>query len=809
MKKFAFTNLMLALSVSAYAITPFKVENVVINGVNPNQMSALQALIDVKQGTQINDAKVKEVITKLYATGNFNNVIVDKVNNNLVIDVKFKEVIATVNFEGNNLLPTEQIRKSFDDNNVRTGAPFNEDRITALTEEIEKFYQSQGYNHVEVSSAYDKLADGTVNVRILIDEKKKSYLKDLQVTGNNTFTVDQLLTDSLVRPDTKWYNFYHNSNFNAQGVATLNDAIKNYYLEKGYAKFKVNSSKQEYLDAENPQNVTYKLDLTEGDVYKFGNFSVFTRNNEFNESVAKFSSINSGDLFKQSRVDATVSSVKAYLAGLGYARAIVEPVFKYNDETKTVDVILAIDPGSRFTVNSITFTGNYLTKDYVLRRMLRQQENATFNSNLVDADKSALLRTGFFSDVDSSYAPVAQSSDLLDLTYKVTETPNGSFNIGVGYGDVQGLTFTTKFSQSNFLGTGRTVALELTKSAGRFVSSLDYTEPYITNYGLSLNGSIYYSYTDTSKLSSYSGSDYKQEVYGLSVGTSIPVSLYGRLSGSVSFENNKYYNLTPEWYRGLYLASIGQLKQGEEWKINTKNTTFSLSYNWNNYDRYLFPTKGTDFTASASYTGLFSTDKYLSTGLSLRNYQPLNDSRSFILSSRANASKVFTAGSKYLPISALYSAGGFGTLRGYSYGSVGPVPINCSVSSVYCSVDHPEYFTRVNTGSTIGGDVLVSGGLDLIFPLFRGEAAKTVRTSAFIDTAAVWSTSWNDYTKNLDPKVLAGLENYAKPNFRYSYGLNLDWQSPLGLLSFSVAKPINKQAGDNTELFSINFGTTF
>lgn len=516
-----------------------------------------------------------------------------------------------------------------------------------------------------------------------------------------------------------------------------------------------------------------------------------------------------GDVYDISSINETSTALKDYLATLGYAQAVVEPVYNYDEANHTVKVTFAVDKGQRYTVNTINFKGNYLTKDYVIRRQLMQQENAIYDLNLVQDDVSTLMRSGWYSNVDYSTKPVANTPDLLDLTYNLKEAPNGSFQIGVGYGDTQGVTFNTKFQQSNFLGTGRNFGIDLQKSNGTTSAQIDLVEPYFTTSGISLNTSVYYSYTNTAKLKSYSGYNYTQRLIGATIGTTIPLSRYSSLTTNLNYEYNYYYNLYPEYYRGLYLKSIGQLPEvGKPWKVHSRDLSLNLSYNYNTYNRYLFPTKGNDFTVSSSLVLFGSTNKYVNFGVKFRNFTPLDKNHNWVVSTRFQAAHARGLSGKFLPINSLYAVGGQGTLRGMKYGSIGPLAINCSDKST-CDVNKPSTFNKFNLNETIGGDTMVSGGFDLFVPIFRGEAANVVRTSLFVDAAAAWSTKWKSYTKELSSEFLAKVGDYSKPKFRATAGASLEWQSPMGLLSFSVGVPIVKQASDERELFSINFGASF
>ena len=65
----------------------------------------------------------------------------------------------------------------------------------------------------------------------------------------------------------------------------------------------------------------------------------------------------------------------------------------------------------------------------------------------------------------------------------------------------------------------------------------------------------------------------------------------------------------------------------------------------------------------------------------------------------------------------------------------------------------------------------------------------------FMDIANVWGV---DYDSSLDDNEI-----------RSSIGVGIDWFTPVGPLTFSLAQPINKGNNDKVENFRFNLGTTF
>jgi outer membrane protein insertion porin family len=74
-----------------------------------------------------------------------------------------------------------------------------------------------------------------------------------------------------------------------------------------------------------------------------------------------------------------------------------------------------------------------------------------------------------------------------------------------------------------------------------------------------------------------------------------------------------------------------------------------------------------------------------------------------------------------------------------------------------------------------------------------------VRLSTFFDLGAAFGEGNDKY----------GSTEFSIDDFRYSLGVGVAWNSPLGPLKFSLAYPFNDKDHDETEIFQFSMGTTF
>lgn len=161
---------------------------------------------------------------------------------------------------------------------------------------------------------------------------------------------------------------------------------------------------------------------------------------------------------------------------------------------------------------------------------------------------------------------------------------------------------------------------------------------------------------------------------------------------------------------------------------------------------------------------------------------------------------------KYCHFFENYYVGGYRTLRGFSSNTVGP-------RAIYLSEINGNNSGEI-TDKALGGNAKYTLSAELIFPVPLLDEAYTrqVRSSLFIDAGEVWDTEFNyaQYSQASCSYNCDYFGDYSKPGrIRASIGTQLTWISPMGPLVFTLAWPVKKYEGDDTEIFSFNIGNSF
>ncbi|HGF5119149.1 TPA: outer membrane protein assembly factor BamA [Vibrio parahaemolyticus] len=801
-KRILFASL-LATSVSANGAENFVVQDIEIDGLQRVALGAALLKMPVRVGDTIDQGDVAEIIRALYASGNFEDVKVLRDGGVLMVQVKERPTIASISFSGNKAIKDEQLQENLNASGVREGEALDRTTLSNIEKGLEDFYYSVGKYNATVKAVVTPLPRNRSDLKFVFTEGVSAKIQQINFIGNEVFSDEELLSRFNLNVDVPWWNFLADEKYQKQVLAGDIEALKSFYLDRGYLKFNVDST--QVAISPDKKGVYITLGLEEGEVYtvkdvKFrgdliGEEATFERLVPFEDN----------ETYNGSLVTSMEEGIKRVLGESGYAYPQVNTIPEFDDENKQVSLVVNVDPGNRIYVRDIRFTGNNSTKDEVLRREMRQMEGSWLNSKSIETGKTRLNRLGYFENVEVQTVRVPGSDDQVDLVYSVKEANSGSVNFGVGYGTESGVSFQVGLQQDNFLGSGNRVGINAMMNDYQKNVSLDYRDPYWNLDGVSLGGKIFYDEFEASEAGIV---DYTNQSYGASLTWGFPFDELNRFEFGVGYTHNKIGNLSPYLQVEQFLQAQAD-NIDSSGALNTNDFDFNISWTRNNLNRGYFPTAGNHQRAFYKMTVPGSDVQYFKMQYDVRQYVPLTKKHEFTLLFRGrlgygNGYGQTDGNDNLFPFYENYYAGGFTTLRGFGSNSVGP-------KAVYRDYSGSNNGADTATDDSVGGNAVALASIELIVPtpFASDEVRNQIRTSIFFDMASIWDTEF-DYRDSGAEYGDRYYYDYSDPtNYRSSYGTALQWMSPMGPLVFSLAKPIKKFDGDDEEFFTFTIGRTF
>ncbi|WP_406935415.1 outer membrane protein assembly factor BamA [Acinetobacter johnsonii] len=822
-----------------YAAEDYIVRDIKVDGLVRLTPANIYGMIPLNSGDRVSDAALANAIRSLYATGLFDDIKTEKQGDTLVFKVVERPLISKVEFKGNKLIPKEALEEGLKKMGITEGEVLKKSALQTVESELEQQYMQQGRYDADVKVVTTAKPNNRVDLTIEFVEGKAAKVVDINIIGNTVFKESEIEQAFAVK-ESGWTSIIsRNDRYAREKMAASLESLRALYLNKGYINFNINHSSLNL--SEDKKNIFVEVSVDEGEQFKFGE-TKFLGDALYTPAELKALQIyKDGDIYSQEKVNAVKQLLLRKYGNAGYYYAEVNVVPQIDKETHLVDLNYYVNPGQQVTVRRINFTGNTKTADEVLRREMRQMEGALASNEKIDLSKVRLERTGFFKTVDIKPARVPNTADQVDLNINVEEQHSGTSTLAVGFSQSGGITFQAGLSQTNFMGTGNSVAIDLSRSETQDYYNLSVTDPYFTIDGVRRGYNMYYRKTKLDE--DYNVNNYVTDSFGGGINFGYPIDENQSISAGLNIDQTEVTTgpYVSTYVRDYLLAHggkatgkaedvcIGTIENLYEDTANpTKITgtkcngqtvdydnefngdflTYNLNLGWsyNTLNRPVFPTSGMSHRINGEIALPGSDVEYQKLTYDAQAYFPL--AKDFVLRGYGKLGY-----GNDLPFYKNFYAGGFGSVRGYDNSTLGPK---------YPGVTYSESRSKDNDYEEVGGNALIQFGTELALPLpFKGDWTRQVRPVIFAEGAQVFDTQCDVPSGQLymtGSKTDAGVDakQYCKDNFgfeldnmRYSVGVGFTWITMIGPLSLSYAYPLNDKEGDETKNIQFEIGRTF
>ncbi len=734
------------------------VEDIRLEGLQRISAGTVFNYLPISVGDRIDSGRTAEAIRALFKTGFFRDVTIEREGNTLIIFLRERPSIASIEFSGNKTIETEDLEKSLKDVGFTTGRVFDRSIFDSVEQELRRAYFDQGRYGVSITSTVTPLERNRVAINFDVKEGKVAKIKQINIVGNEVFDDDDLL-DLFKSTTPKFWSFLTKSDqYSKQKLAADLETLRSYYLDRGYIGFNVDSTQVSLTP--DKQSVYITVNITEGGLFTVSEVKLAGDLIVDPEELFDLVKIRQGDVFSRKLVTETSKELTDRLGAEGYAFANINAVPEINEDKREVTLTFFVDPGKRVYVRRINFKGNIKSQDEVLRREMRQAEGAWISTTAIERSKTRLERLAFFEQVNVETPAVPGTNDQVDVNFTVKEKPAGNLLLGAGFSQAQGVVIQTSITQENFAGSGNRASFTFNNSRVNRNFSFSWFNPYWTDDGISRGFEAFYRKTDAFEANL---ADYNLDELGSSISFGVPISEFNTVNFGATIENTKF---KPGDTASNEVVAFENEVGGE---YNT--LTLSVSHTNDTRDNRLLPNRGQVTRVSADVTtpGLDLT--YYKLRLLHQRVFPLFKDFALALEGEVGYGDGY-GDTEDLPLTKNYFAGGLRSVRGFEANTLGP---------------------RDSNGEPLGGNVKLVGNAELIIPLPFITNTRSFRLTAFLDAGNVYGPG----------------EDVDLEKLRYSTGITAVWLSPLGPMTVSIAAPLKKEPGDETQPFQFTFGTTF
>ena len=694
---------------------------------------------------------------KDYNQQQLNNILLDLYETNFFSDIKFdiQGDVLVVEVEERKIIQqiilngvkAEKTKKSILKNlSLREKSPYVSFLAKQDINKIENSLNSAGYYFNKVDVTLKTNNNDTVDLIYNIDLGEKALIKNIIFTGERYYK-DKKLKNIIVSEESKFWKFISNKKYlNPNQIDLDLRLLERFYLNKGFYNVQIKNSSAIFND--NHFNLVYNIDA--GNIYTIRDTKLILPD-DFDEK--DFNEVK--DILKKLK-DKKYSLIKLNKVVDQIDQISVSRLYDFIDasieteevEDNKLDITFVVKESEKFYVKKINIKGNNITEERVIRDMLEVDEGDPFNKLLHAKSINNLKARGIFQEVESKIIDTTDGN-LKNIDITVEEKATGEILVGAGVGS-EGGTAQFSVSENNFLGKGVKLSSGLRISETRLRGNFTITNPNFNYSDKALFTDIYV--TDTDKLTD---SGYESTNAGFSLGTAFEQydDFYFRPNFNTSYEElntNSTASANLKKQKGTYFTT----DIGYTLDLDKRNQRFQTTDGFQSKFIQRVP--------------LISESNTLLNGYQLDTYHSYDN----ITSSLGLYLRAVTGLSDDVRISERIRLPRK-RLRGFESGKIGPVDSN----------DH--------VGGNYAASINFQSNLPFLFPSFQ-----SVDFNYFIDAGNVWGV---DYSNSVGDSS----------HIRSSTGVGLEWFSPIGPFTFTLAQPLSKIDTDRTQSFQFNIGTTF
>jgi outer membrane protein insertion porin family len=381
---------------------------------------------------------------------------------------------------------------------------------------IEQIYREKGHYLATVAVDDTDLDESGILIFRVI-EGPRVRVKAIEFLGNDSISSKMLR--SQLRTETYIFIF-RKGELNKEVLFEDIGALDKYYKDQGFLDVRVDrtielspdntEAKVTFLIAEGEQFTLGSVQAVNG--IDGGPLRVFTT-----KQIAAMLAVKTGDIYGQDLVQESVVRVADAYERLSYfpdtqdlnPNTRIRTIPLRRPDEPVIDLLLEIDEGTRYRVGSIEIGGNFLTRDRVIRRLVRLDPGRPFDVTEITASEERLRQTDLFGDVRITVQdPTPEEPDIRDVLVEVKESNTGSIAFGVGFGSDQGVFGSFSVTQRNFditdfpesfreliegrafRGAGQGFNFTIRPGNEIFEYGASWTEPHMlgSDYSFSING---------------------------------------------------------------------------------------------------------------------------------------------------------------------------------------------------------------------------------------------------------------------------------------------------------------------------------
>ncbi len=847
-----------------FAADQFTVADIRVEGLQRISAGTVFAAMPINVGEQVNSEVIANTIRSLFKTGNFDDVKINRDGNILVVVVQERPSISEIKIDGNKAIKTDSLLDGLKKQGLAEGQVFKRSTLESMRQELARQYVAQGRYDANIQTEVIAQPRNRVSVRITVDEGNTAKIRNIAIIGNTQFDDETLLDMLELKATGTWSWITGDDKYSKEKLKGDLEKINSYYLDRGYIKFHASSTqvsttpdrKAVYIAINVDEGSEYKVGTVDlsGDIIlpedELRKFIVVKNGEIFSQALVT----NSEQLVTKRLGNEGYNFAKVKGVPETSDEGKIVDIKFFVDPGKRTYVHRISFSGNERSADEVLrremrqMEAAPASSDKIEQSRVRLERLGYFKEAKVDTQEVP----GSDDLIDLKYTVEEQPSGSIGASIGFAQGTGvvlganlqqnnflGSGNqVGIGLNRSKYLT-DVRFSYVDPYFTEDGVS----RGFSIFHRKAELNKINLANYTSSTTGAnmtFGYPLSETERLAFTLGGARTS----IEAGYATPQEIIGSPRPYKS-GYDYYYNIADANDKAINLANYSDpqpvvnsifTQPDADGFLDThgdkyNELTLTTSWTQSTLNRGQLATRGHSQSISLEVAVPSSDLEYYKLMYNGQIFLPLNDTFTLRFHTELGYGDGYGDGNDF-PFYMNFYAGGYSSVRGFANSTLGPrgtkakifqttpyqvVDTNGDGVGEYNTNSPAGYLTTVDDNGVVkvvdpyyaesgrapplGGNILVTGSAELLFPLPFIKDQRSVRTSIFLDTGNVYST--NCWASQLD------CSNVDLSKLNAAAGLGVTWITGFGPLTFSIAKPVKENPEASSEFFQFSLGTGF
>jgi outer membrane protein insertion porin family len=307
---------------------------------------------------------------------------------------------------------------------------YDEALLLQATERIKDYYQREGHYRAKVESGQTQ-TDGTLQVSLRIDPGPEYTLTEIDLTGNQAFS-DEQLGELMTTAPRSLLNLGSGRLVDSELKKDLEN-VRSFYALQGYAQAEVGPAQ---VSEPGGDRLRLEIPVVEGPRQQVGTLEIHGIEAPEIEALRSQLPLQPGGPFHPFLLEEELNRLRQAYQNLGYSTAQVSAgEVHWNADHTLADITVEVLEGEQMVLDRVIVRGNRRTRGEVIQHALAVQPGDPISRNRALEIERDLYQLGIFSGVDVELKSAGLLSEERDLIIRVEEgrPRRVSYSLGVEY----------------------------------------------------------------------------------------------------------------------------------------------------------------------------------------------------------------------------------------------------------------------------------------------------------------------------------------------------------------------------------------